>query len=250
MLSSEFEVCSRVDSRHSAGQGVLYAVPGIPQSDKGISQDLTQDPRATASARAGATPRTATSTSLGLTWKRPTSRCATTPPSTATTSASGPRATAWSPSRPSLTNWRGPVTTCFAKAATSTSIGPSPEPDRGGGGDLAKGVGPRAGRTECGTATAPQAPRRIDRDRDAPAIEPAKGWTAPAWRRATVSVNPRPGGAGRVRRTLGGPRPRPAAPLRTTWTLVGHRRFSGAPASQGPGVHALPAWPHRLDPEG
>jgi len=32
--------------------------------------------------------------------------------------------------------------------------------------------------------------------------------------------------------------------------LVGHRRFSGAPASQGPGVHAPPAWPHRLDPEG
>ena len=62
---------------------------------------------------------------------------------------------------------------------------PSPEPNRGGGGDPAKGVGQRASRTESGAATAPHAPRRIDRDRDAPAIEPALGWTAPMWRRAT-----------------------------------------------------------------
>ena len=57
---------------------------------------------------------------LKLTWRRPTSRCATAPSSTVTTSASGPRATAWSPSRPSPTSWPGPVTTCCARAPTST----------------------------------------------------------------------------------------------------------------------------------
>ena len=44
ILSPEFEVCRRVDRRHSAGQGVPYTVPGVLQSDQGIRQDLTPAP--------------------------------------------------------------------------------------------------------------------------------------------------------------------------------------------------------------
>jgi hypothetical protein len=73
----------------------------------------------------------------------------------------------------------------YARAPTSMSPRPSLEPNRGGGGDLATWLANEPSRPESGTATAPHTPWRIDRDRDAPAIGPAKGWTAPAWRRAT-----------------------------------------------------------------
>ncbi len=61
----------------------------------------------------------------------PTSRCATTPRSSVTTNASGPRPMGWSPSRAWRTSWPGPVSGCSAMAPTSMSSVPSPERPRG-----------------------------------------------------------------------------------------------------------------------
>jgi transposase len=57
-------------------------------------------------------------------WRRPTSRCATTRRSSATTSASAPAATRSWPSRPWPTSWRGPATTSCAIRCRLTSTGP------------------------------------------------------------------------------------------------------------------------------
>jgi transposase len=91
--------------------------------------------------KGAATARTATSIWPGPMWRRPTSRCATTRRSPATSSASARRPTASSPSRPWPTSWRGPVTTCCATARPLTCSAPSDEVS-GGGGELESGLAP------------------------------------------------------------------------------------------------------------
>lgn len=65
------------------------------------------------------------------------------------------------------------------------------------------------------------------------------------------SVNPRPGrGESGAPGLIGIRAPDPPLPPWSTWTLVGHRRFSGAPMSQGPGVYSQGSSPTALIQKG